>query len=83
MQDIDDGILRLEAYTKALELEIKERIEVINVLEVSEQFYETQRGEAKVVCNVSAFHLFVVLVHFCFIIFVFPRIGLSKFWESN
>ncbi|XKL59875.1 hypothetical protein PGB90_000891 [Kerria lacca] len=51
LQDIDDGILKLEAYTKALELEINERIEVINVLEVSEQFYETQRGEAKVVCN--------------------------------
>lgn len=53
LQDIDEGIVKLEAYTKALELEIKERIEVINVLEVSEQFYETQRGEAKVVCNVS------------------------------
>lgn len=55
MQDIEDGIVKLEAYTKALELEIKERIDVISVLEVSEQFYETQRGEAKVVCNVRNF----------------------------
>lgn len=52
MQDVEDGIVKLEAYTKALELEIKERIDLISMLEVSEQFYETQRGEAKVVCNV-------------------------------
>lgn len=59
MQDIEDGIVKLEAYTKALELEIKERIDVISMLEVSEQFYETQRGEAKVVCNVRHFiHIF-------------------------
>lgn len=60
MQDVEDGIVKLEAYTKALELEIKERIDLISMLEVSEQFYETQRGEAKVVCNVR----YVILMYF-------------------
>jgi hypothetical protein len=63
LSEVDDGILRLEAYTEALELEIKERIEVINVLEVSEQYYDTQKGEAKVVCNVRHLNEIIFLYY--------------------
>nr|XP_018901128.1 PREDICTED: uncharacterized protein LOC109033130 isoform X1 [Bemisia tabaci] len=49
--DIDDGIIKMERYIKALEVEIKERTSLIDLLEASESYYETQRGEAKIVCN--------------------------------
>jgi hypothetical protein len=43
----------MQGFVKALELEIKERTALIELLEHADSFYETQKGEAKVVVNVS------------------------------
>lgn len=51
--EVEEGIGKMEAYIKALELEIKERQELIELLDLADVFYETQKGEARIVCNVS------------------------------
>jgi len=43
----------MQGFVRALELEIKERNALIELLEHGDSFYETQKGEAKVVANVS------------------------------
>jgi hypothetical protein len=43
----------MQGFVRALELEIKERNSLIELLEHADSFYETQKGEAKVVANVS------------------------------
>jgi len=43
----------MQGFVRALELEIKERNALIELLEHADSFYETQKGEAKVVANVS------------------------------
>lgn len=43
----------MEAYVKALEVEIAEREKLIEILYQATLFYESQRGEAKLVSNVS------------------------------
>jgi hypothetical protein len=43
----------MQGFVRALELEIKERTVLIELLEHADAFYETQKGEAKVVANVS------------------------------
>ena len=46
------SVQRMEEYVRALEVETKERTRLISQLEQADQFYETQRGEFKVVCLV-------------------------------
>ncbi|XP_075215429.1 uncharacterized protein LOC142321322 [Lycorma delicatula] len=55
--EVEDGIDKMEAYIKALELEIKERQELIELLDLADVFYETQKGEARIVCNEICHHL--------------------------
>ena len=43
----------MEEYVQALEVEIQERSKLIPLLEQGDLFYESQRGEFKVVCLVS------------------------------
>lgn len=52
MSEVDHGVKKMEAYVKALELEIAEREKLIEILHQAALFYETQRGEAKLVVNV-------------------------------
>ncbi|KAL0278276.1 UNVERIFIED_CONTAM: hypothetical protein PYX00_000133 [Menopon gallinae] len=49
--EVDHGVKRMEAYVKALEVEIAEREKLIDILYQATLFYESQRGEAKLVCN--------------------------------
>ena len=53
--EFDVSVERMEKYVQALEVETQERIKLIQLLEQGDLFYETQRGEAKVVCVVSNF----------------------------
>uniref|UniRef100_A0A146KSZ8 Regulation of nuclear pre-mRNA domain-containing protein 2 n=1 Tax=Lygus hesperus TaxID=30085 RepID=A0A146KSZ8_LYGHE len=49
--EIDEGIKKISAFISALEAEIKERTGLIDLLEISEQYYEKEFGEAKIVSN--------------------------------
>ncbi|XP_067003276.2 uncharacterized protein [Anabrus simplex] len=49
--EVEEGASTLQHYTAALETEIKERMELIEMLEQGQNFYENQKGEAKVVAN--------------------------------
>jgi hypothetical protein len=51
--EVDEGVSKMQGFVRALELEIKERTVLIELLEHADVFYETQKGEAKVVANVS------------------------------
>lgn len=51
-QELEEGIGKMNAYITALKAEIAERLALIESLEQSDTFYENQRGEAKIVCNV-------------------------------
>lgn len=51
--ELDASVGRMEEYVKALEEETKERAALISLLHQADLFYETQRGEFKVVCLVS------------------------------
>lgn len=53
LEEFDDSVTGLECYISALQREIEERTSLIALLEQAEIFYETQRGEAKLVANVS------------------------------
>ncbi|XP_076340641.1 uncharacterized protein LOC143241058 [Tachypleus tridentatus] len=50
-RDFDTSVKCLEDYIRALEKEVKERTELILVLEQGGAYYETQRGEARLVTN--------------------------------
>lgn len=52
-KEIDLVAKNFENYVKSLEAEIRERTQVIELLEQADQFYETQRGEVKIVTNVN------------------------------
>lgn len=52
-KDVDIAVRNIENYVAALEAEIRERTQVLDLLEQADQFYETQRGEVKIVTNVS------------------------------
>jgi len=54
----------MQGFVRALELEIKERNALIELLEHADSFYETQKGEAKVVANVSMVLISKVVVPF-------------------
>lgn len=49
--EVEEGIGKMEAYIRALEVEVKERQELIDLLDLADVFYETQKGEARIVCN--------------------------------
>lgn len=55
----------MQGFVRALELEIKERTVLIELLEHADAFYETQKGEAKVVANVSMVSLLPDCNIFC------------------
>ncbi|XP_043278204.1 uncharacterized protein [Venturia canescens] len=50
-KEVDTAVQSIENYVKALEAEIRERTQVLDLLEQADQFYETQRGEVKIVTN--------------------------------
>ncbi|KAL0099738.1 hypothetical protein PUN28_019860 [Cardiocondyla obscurior] len=50
-KEIDLVARNVENYVRALEAEIRERRQVVELLEQADQFYETQRGEVKIVTN--------------------------------
>lgn len=52
--EFDASVGRMEEYVRALEVETHERAALINLLEQADLFYETQRGEFKVVCTVMS-----------------------------
>ena len=51
--EVEDAIERMKAYEQALKIEVQERRTLIELLRHGETFYENERGEAKVVFNVS------------------------------
>lgn len=51
-QEFDTSVKRMEEYVRALEVETRERAILVSLLEQADLFYETQRGEFKVVCTV-------------------------------
>lgn len=53
-QEFDASVGRMEEYVRALEVETHERAALIGLLEQADLFYETQRGEFKVVCTVMS-----------------------------
>ncbi|XP_017885983.1 uncharacterized protein LOC108628512 isoform X2 [Ceratina calcarata] len=50
-KEVDLAVRNVENYVRALEAEIRERTQVLDLLEQADQFYETQRGEVKIVTN--------------------------------
>lgn len=53
MKQFDDSCSKLEDVLSLLSATMKERQALIELLEQSELYYDTQYGEAKVVTNVS------------------------------
>lgn len=75
--EVDAEVKKMEAYVKALELEIAEREKLIDFLHQATLFYESQRGEAKIVCNVSTVEMYVLhisqienILHICYSIII-------------
>ncbi len=54
--EFDTSVSRMEEYVHALEVETQERIKLISLLEQGDLYYDSQRGEVKVVCMVSNYH---------------------------
>lgn len=52
-QQLEEGVKTMTDFISALKSEIKERNGVIEMLDQADSFYDNQRGEAKIVCNVS------------------------------
>ncbi|EZA60065.1 uncharacterized protein LOC113563395 isoform X2 [Ooceraea biroi] len=50
-KEIDLVARNVENYVRAIEAELRERRQVLELLEQADQFYETQRGEVKIVTN--------------------------------
>lgn len=53
-KEVDHAARNIENYVRSLEAEIRERKQVLELLEQADQFYVTQRGEVKIVVNVSS-----------------------------
>lgn len=53
MEEFEEALIALECYLAAVQKEVEERTQLVTLLEQAEIFYETQRGEAKLVANVS------------------------------
>ena len=54
-QQIEDSHKSLEDYVNSLDKETRERMELLDMLEQSELFYDSQYGEAKIVANVCTY----------------------------
>lgn len=52
-REIENHVSKLENYIKSLNTEIKARTILLAVLEQTDAFYHNQRGDVKVVANVS------------------------------
>ncbi|KAI4493930.1 hypothetical protein M0804_002106 [Polistes exclamans] len=50
-KEVDLAVRNVENYVRALEAEIGERAQVLELLDQADQFYETQRSEVKIVTN--------------------------------
>lgn len=50
---LDEHVVQLDAYLRTLGSEIQARKVLLTLLEQTEAFYHNQRGEVKVVANVS------------------------------
>lgn len=67
MEEFEEAVIALECYLAAVQKEVEERTQVVTLLEQAEIFYETQRGEAKLVANVSNTVLIRMLLYtFCY-----------------
>ncbi|XP_050711484.1 regulation of nuclear pre-mRNA domain-containing protein 2-like isoform X3 [Eriocheir sinensis] len=51
MEEFEEALIALECYLAAVQKEVEERTQLVTLLEQAEIFYETQRGEAKLVAN--------------------------------
>ncbi|MPC83910.1 Regulation of nuclear pre-mRNA domain-containing protein 2 [Portunus trituberculatus] len=51
MEEFEEAVIALECYLAAVQKEVEERTQVVTLLEQAEIFYETQRGEARLVAN--------------------------------
>ncbi|KAG7162627.1 uncharacterized protein LOC121873725 isoform X2 [Homarus americanus] len=51
MEEFEEAVIALECYMASVQKEVEERTQVVTLLEQAEIFYETQRGEAKMVAN--------------------------------
>ncbi|KAK8736967.1 hypothetical protein OTU49_004747 [Cherax quadricarinatus] len=51
MEEFEEAVIALECYMASVQKEVEERTQVVTLLEQAEIFYETQRGEAKMVAT--------------------------------
>ncbi|XP_069175073.1 uncharacterized protein [Procambarus clarkii] len=51
MEEFEEAVIALECYMASVQKEVEERTQLVTLLEQAEIFYETQRGEAKMVAN--------------------------------
>ncbi|XP_076068876.1 uncharacterized protein LOC143041079 [Oratosquilla oratoria] len=51
VEEFEESVVAFEAYMSSLQREVEERTRIITLLEQAEIFYETQRGEAKLVAS--------------------------------
>ena len=63
--EFDNSVERMEDYVRALERETHERATLLNLLEQADLFYDSQRGEFKVVCTVISYILIVWKISQC------------------
>lgn len=73
---------KLDSYLKTLHAEIKARTIAIAVLEQTDAFYHNQRGEVKVVANVSV-HTHTQFLADYVLNILCKLLGLPKFWQSH
>ena len=52
-QEFEDACTKMDDFVECVTKEIKDRTSLIEMLEQSELYYDTQYGEAKIVANVS------------------------------
>lgn len=53
MEEFEEAVIALECYMASVQKEVEEKTQLVTLLEQAEIFYETERGEAKLVANVS------------------------------
>lgn len=76
-REISDRKHKLEFVIRCLNEEIKARGMLIAAIEQADSFYTTQRGEVKVVANVSVFNIINIKAYLLHNLFL---TGISKFW---
>lgn len=77
-REIEENTKKNDKYVHSLKSEIKARKILLTALDQAEEFYNNQRGDVKVVVNVSIsyFLFFYYLCNFNFL-------GLSELWQPN